>query len=64
MEIFDPKQQEELERLNRALVSQSLQPEDRNLLNRKIFNPQTGELQLYVDNGRGGVRLASVNLFE
>jgi len=29
MDILDPKQQEELERLNRALVSQSLQPEDR-----------------------------------
>jgi len=52
-----------LDRLNQALVSQSLQPEDRKLLNRKIFNPQTGELQLFVDNGKGGVKMASINLF-
>jgi hypothetical protein len=63
MDILDPKQQAELDRLNRALVSQSLQPEDRKLLNRKMFNPQTGELQLFVDNGKGGVKLSSVNLF-
>jgi hypothetical protein len=63
MDILDPKQQEELDRLNQALVSQSLQPEDRKLLNRKIFNPQTGELQLFVDNGNGGVKMASINLF-
>jgi hypothetical protein len=63
MDILDPKQQEELDRLNQALVSQSLQPEDRKLLNRKIFNPQTGELQLFVDNGKGGVKMASINLF-
>jgi hypothetical protein len=47
MDILDSKQQEELDKLNRALVSQSLQPEDRKLLNRKLFNPQTGELQFY-----------------
>ena len=64
MEILDPKQQEELQKLNNALVSQSLQPEDKKLLNRKLFNPQTGELQLFVDNGKGGVKMASVNLFE
>lgn len=63
MDIFDPKQLEELQRLNRALVSQSLQPEDRKVLNRKLFNPQTGELNLYTDDGKGGVRMASVNLF-
>jgi len=63
MDILDPKQQEELDRLNQALVSQSFQPEDRKLLNRKIFNPQTGELQLFVDNGKGGVKMASINLF-
>jgi hypothetical protein len=63
MDILDPKQQEELDRLNQALVSQSFQPEDRKLLNRKIFNPQTGELQLFVDNGNGGVKMASINLF-
>jgi hypothetical protein len=61
---FEELQQLELERLNNALVSQSLQPEDKQLLNRKMFNPQTGELQLFVDNGNGGVKLASVNIFE
>jgi hypothetical protein len=63
MDILDPNQQAELDRLNNALVSQSLQPEDKKLLNRKLFNPQTGELQLFVDDGRGGVKLSSVNLF-
>jgi hypothetical protein len=63
MDILDQKQQEELERLNRALVSQSLQPEDRKLLNRKLFNPKTGELQLFTDNEKGGVKLSSINLF-
>jgi hypothetical protein len=63
MDILDPKQQEELERLNRALVSQSLQPEDKKLLNRKLFNPKTGELNLFTDNGKDGVKLSSINLF-
>jgi hypothetical protein len=27
-----------------------------------MYNPQTGELQLFVDNGKGGVKLTSVNL--
>jgi hypothetical protein len=62
MDILDQKQQQELDRLNQALVSQSIQPEDRKLLNRKLYNPQTGELQLFVDNGKGGVKLTSVNL--
>jgi hypothetical protein len=61
---FEQLQRLELERLNNALVSQSLQPEDKQFLNRKMFNPQTGELQLFVDNERGGVKMASVNLFE
>jgi hypothetical protein len=46
------------------LVSQSLQPQDRKLLNQKMFNPKTGELQLFVDNGKGGVKMAAVNIFE
>ena len=61
---FEELQRLELERLNNALASQSLQPEDTQLLNRKMFNPQTGELQLFVDNERGGVKMASVNIFE
>ena len=63
MDILDSKQREELERLNQALVSQSLSVEDKKLLNRKLFNPQTGELQLFTDNGNGGVKLSSINLF-
>jgi hypothetical protein len=61
---LDPIQQSELERLNKALAEQSLQPDDVNKLRQKKFNPKTGELELYVDNGNGGVRLASVNIFE
>jgi hypothetical protein len=64
MDILDPKQQEELDRLNKALENQSIQPEDRKKLTEKKFNPKTGELQLYVDNGRGGVKFVSVNIFE
>jgi len=61
---LDPIQQAELERLNKALANQSLQPDDKKKLTKKKFNPKTGELELYVDNGNGGVRLASVNIFE
>ena len=62
MNTLDPKQQEELDRLNKALEEQKFQPEDKKLLRRKMYNPQTGELQLFVDNGKGGVKLTSVNL--
>ncbi len=62
MDTLDPKQREELERLNRALEEQKFLPEDKKLLRRKMYNPQTGELQLFVDNGKGGVKLTSVNL--
>jgi hypothetical protein len=61
---LDPIQQSELERLNKALANQSLQPDDVKKLKQKKFNPKTGELQLLVDNGRGGVKMASVNIFE
>jgi hypothetical protein len=61
---FEELQLKELERYNNALVSQSLQPEDIKQMNRKVFNPQTGELQLLVDNGKGGVKWAAVNIFE
>ena len=61
--ISDPKQLEELEKLNRALVSQSFDDGDKNLLQRKMFNPQTGELQLFTNDGKGGVTLSSINLF-
>jgi hypothetical protein len=62
MDTLDPKQKEELERLNRALEEQKFLPDDKKLLRRKMYNPQTGELQLFVDNGKGGVKLTSVNL--
>ena len=61
---LDPIQQAELDRLNKALKEQSIQPEDIKKLNKKVFNPQTGELQLMVDNGNGGVKWAAVNIFE
>jgi hypothetical protein len=61
---LDPIQQAELDRLNKALENQSIQPEDKKKLTQKKFNPKTGELQLFVDNGKGGVKMASVNIFE
>ncbi len=64
MDIIDPIQQSELDRLNKALAEQSIQPDDVKKLKQKKFNPKTGELQLFVDNERGGVKMASVNIFE
>ena len=64
MDIIDPIQQSELDRLNKALAEQSIQPDDVKKLKQKKFNPKTGELQLFVDNGRGGVKMTSVNIFE
>ena len=59
MDILDEKQKQELEKLNKALESNNLQPEDKKLLRRKMYNPQTGELQLFVeDEKRGGVNLS------
>jgi hypothetical protein len=63
MDILDPKQLEELQRLNQALKNNNVKPEDKKALNRKLFNPQTGELQLFSDDGKGGVKLSSINLF-
>ena len=61
---LDQIQQSELDRLNKALAEQSIQPDDVKKIKQKKFNPKTGELQLFVDNGRGGVKMASVNIFE
>jgi len=61
---FEELQLKELERYNEALANQSIQIEDIKKMNRKVFNPQTGELQLLVDNGNGGVKWAAVNIFE
>ena len=61
---LDPIQKAELDKLNKALANQSIQPEDKKKLTQKKFNPKTGELQLFVDNGKGGVKMAAVNIFE
>lgn len=61
---LDPIQQAELDRLNKALKEQSIQPADRKALVKKKLNPKTGELQLFVDDGKGGVKMAAVNIFE
>jgi hypothetical protein len=61
---FDQLQLKEMERLNKALKEKTIQPEDRKKMLQKKFNPQTGELQLFVDNGKGGIKMASVNIFE
>ncbi len=64
-ETFEPIQQAEINRLNEAIKNNQLTPADQNMLRRKFFNPQTGELQVLVSNNTNdGVRLASVNLFE
>lgn len=60
---LEPLQQLQIEKLKQLIASQSLQPTPEQL-GRKMFNPQTGELQLYVDDNNGGIRLASVNLFD
>jgi hypothetical protein len=59
---LEPLQQLELEKLKQLLASQSLEPTPEQL-GRKFLNPQTGELQLWVDDGNGGVRMASINVF-
>jgi len=60
--MFEERQEEDLRRLNDLILSQSIQHEE-TPSNRKLFNPQTGELTLWVDNGRGGAKFASINLF-
>jgi hypothetical protein len=63
MEELEPIQQMQVDALNKLIASQSVEPTPEQL-GRKMFNPQTGELQLFVDDGNGGVRMASVNIFE
>jgi hypothetical protein len=60
--MLEERQEEELRKLNRLIVSQSIQHEE-TPSNKKMFNPQTGEMTLWVDNGRGGSKLTSINLF-
>ncbi len=61
---LDPIQQQEIDRLNKALKERDINNKDKKKLIQKKLNPKTGELQVIVDNGKGGVKWASVNLFE
>ncbi len=61
---LDPIQQQEIDRLNKALKERDINNKDKKKLIQKKLNPKTGELQVLVDNGKGGVKWASVNLFE
>jgi hypothetical protein len=60
--MFEERQEEDLRRLNDLILSQSIQHEQ-TPSNKKMFNPKTGELTLWVDNERGGSKFVSVNLF-
>jgi hypothetical protein len=60
--MFEERQEEDLRNLNELIVSQSIQ-HSQTPSNRKLFNPQTGEMTLWVDDGRGGARFTSINLF-
>ena len=60
--MFEERQEEDLRRLNDLILSQSIQHEE-TPSNKKMFNPQTGELTLWVNNDRGGSKFVSVNLF-
>ena len=60
--MFEERQEEDLRRLNDLILSQSIQHEA-TPSNKKIFNPKTGELTLWVNNDRGGSKFVSVNLF-
>ncbi len=60
--MFEERQEEDLRNLNELIVSQSIQ-HSQTPSNRKLFNPQTGEMTLWVDDGKGGARFTSINLF-
>ena len=60
--MFEERQEEDLRRLNDLIFSQSIQHEE-TPSNKKMFNPKTGELTLWVNNDRGGSKFVSVNLF-
>lgn len=60
--MFEERQEEDLKRLNDLILSQSIQHEA-TPSNKKMFNPKTGELTLWVNNDRGGSKFVSVNLF-
>ena len=60
--MFEERQEEDLRRINELIVSESIQ-HSQTPSNKKMFNPQTGEMTLWVDNGNGGAKFASINLF-
>ena len=60
--MFEERQEEDLKNLNELIVSQSIQ-HSQTPSNRKLFNPQTGEMTLWVDDGKGGAKFTSINLF-
>jgi hypothetical protein len=60
--MFEERQEEDLRKLNELIVSESIQ-HSQTPSNRKLFNPQTGEMTLWVDNGNGGAKFTSINLF-
>jgi len=60
--MFEERQEEDLRKLNELIVSESIQ-HSQTPSNRKLFNPQTGEMTLWVDDGRGGAKFTSINLF-
>jgi hypothetical protein len=60
--MFEERQEEDLRKLNDLIVSKSIQHEQ-TPSNRKLFNPQTGEMTLWVDDKRGGAKFTSINLF-
>ena len=60
--MFEERQEEDLRKLNELIVSESIQ-HSQTPSNRKLFNPQTGEMTLWVDDGKGGAKFTSINLF-
>ena len=61
---FDQKQIEELEKLNNALASQSLQydPNDPYSTDRTLYNPTNGDLYVTIREKNGRIRRTVVNL--
>ena len=60
--MFEERQEEDLRRLNDLILSQSIQHEQ-TPSNKKMFNPQTGEMTLWVNDGKNNSRFTSINLF-
>jgi len=61
---FEQKQKEELEKLENALTSQSLQydPKDPYSTDRTLYNPTNGDLYVTIREKNGRIRRTVVNL--